>query len=367
MSRLAELVKPHIRELTPYPPGKPIEELERELGLEGSIKLASNESPLGPSPRVIEAVRRAAATLNRYPDGSCFYLRRALAARLGVSDESLLFGTGSDEILELLVKVFLSPGEEAVFAWPGFAMYPIVAQGMGGTPVAVDLDADYRIDVGALLGAVTDRTRLVFLANPNNPTATSIGAAEFAELLAGLPDHVILVSDEAYVEYARRADFPPSLEALRSHPTVVVLRTFSKIHGLAGLRLGYAVADPELIGYLERARHPFNVSSVGQVAALAALDDREHVERVREVTHAGLEQLERGCDRLGLRYPRSDANFLLVEVGADAERIYQGLLRRGVITRPLGAFGLTRHLRVTAGLPEENTRFLEGLAAELGR
>lgn len=363
--RIARLANPHVRELTPYPPGKPIEELERELGITGSVKLASNESPLGPSRRAVEAIHAAVESLNRYPDGSCYYLREALAARLGVAGENLLFGAGSDEILELLAKAFLAPGDEAVFPWPSFAMYPIVTQGMGAVPVRAELDADYRADVEKLAAAVTPRTRLLFLANPNNPTGTSIGAAAFQRLLESVPEDVIVACDEAYLEYVRRADFPDALRALRERSTLVVLRTFSKIHGLAGLRVGYAIGDPELIGILERARHPFNVNSLAQVAACAALQDEEHVAAVQKLTREGLARLERGFEELGLRYAQSDANFVLVDVGERAADLYQHLLRRGVIVRPLGAFGLDRHLRVTVGLPEENERLLEVLREAL--
>ncbi len=367
MSRIRELVRPHIRELEPYPPGKPIEELERELGIESSIKLASNESPLGPSRRAVEAIFQQAEQLNRYPDGSSYYLRQAVAQHLDVVPESLLFGAGSDELLEILVKTFLGPGEEVVYPWPSFAMYPIVTVGMGGTPRPVDLDAEYRADVDKLLDAVGERTKLVFLANPNNPTGMSLGSAEFERLLQGLPDHVILVADEAYNEYVRRPDYPRSLTLIASHATLVVLRTLSKIHGLAGLRVGYAVGDPELISYMERARHPFNVSSLAQAAAVAALGDPEHLERVRSLTHEGLALFEKGFRELGLDYLPSDANFVLVDVGADAAAVYERLLRLGVITRPLGAFGLAQHLRVTAGLPEENQRLLDALREVLGR
>lgn len=365
--KLADLMKAHILELEAYPPGKPIEELERELGVTGSIKLASNESPLGPSRRALEAAVQATEGLNRYPDGSCYYLREALAGRLGVAPEALIFGTGSDELLEILAKCVLGPGDEALFPWPSFAMYPIVTRGMGALPVEVELGDGYRVDVERVLAAVTERTRVVFLANPNNPTGTSIGQADFDRLVDGLPAHAILVHDEAYREYVRRPDFPDTLAALPRRPTLLGLRTFSKVYGLAGLRVGYAVGDPELIGYLERARHPFNVNSMAQAAALAALEDREHVERVRELTHRGIESLERVFDELGLGYARSDANFVLVEVGGDAHSLYERLLKHGVITRPVGAFGLTSHLRVTVGLPAENERFVEALRAELGR
>ena len=367
MTRIRDLANPHIGELEPYPPGKPIEELERELGIEGSIKLASNESAFGPSSRVVEAIRAAAAGVHRYPDGSSFYLRRALAKALGVEPVELLFGVGSDEILEILVKTFLQPGDDVVFPWPSFAMYPIVTRGRGGRPVAVPLDSELRVDVDALLAAVTDRTRLLFVANPNNPTGTSIGEADLRRLLRDLPERVILVVDEAYREYVRRADFPQTTPEIQRRPTLVVLRTFSKIYGLAGLRIGFAVGDRELIGLLERARHPFNVSSIAQAAAVAALEDREHVERVRAATASGLARLEEGFRGLGLSFPESDTNFVLVRVGPEARHVYEALLRRGVITRPLGAFGLSEHLRITVGLPEENERLLETLREVLGR
>jgi histidinol-phosphate aminotransferase len=365
--RVRDLANPHIVDLEPYPPGKPIEEVERELGVRGSIKLASNECPLGPSPRALEAIRKAAAGLHRYPDGSSYYLRRALAKALGVGEDQLLFGCGSDECLELLVKTFLGRGDEAVFPWPSFAMYPIVTKGMGGVAVRVPLDGELRADVSALARAVTDRTRMLFLANPNNPTGTSIGAEELQRLLASVPERVVVVCDEAYREYARREDFPDSLSAIPRRPTLVVLRTFSKIYGLAGLRIGFAVGSPELVGLLERARHPFNVSSLAQAGALAALGDDEHVARARSVNAEGVERLERGFREMELLFAPTDANFVLVRIGPNAGEVYERLLRRGVITRPMGAFGLPEWLRVTVGLPEENERLLAELAGALGR
>lgn len=363
----AELANAHVRELTPYPPGKPIEETERELGISGAVKLASNESPIGPSRRAVEAIFAAAEQLNRYPDGSCHYLREAVSRALGVGGEQLCFGAGSDELLEILAKSYLGPGDDAIMPWPSFAMYPLVVRGMGARPIQVPLDAELVADVDALAAAVTDRTRLLFLANPNNPTGTSIGREAFERLLARVPERVVIVCDEAYVEFVRRPDFPDAIAAIARRPTLVVLRTFSKVYGLAGLRVGYAICDAELCGILERARHPFQVNSLAQVAARAALEDRAHVERVRALTHAGLAQLERAFDELGLRYARSDANFLLVEVGERAGELYDRLLHDGVITRPMGAFGLLRHLRITAGLPEENERLIKSLRRELAR
>jgi len=363
--KIAELVNPHILALRPYEPGKPIDALERELGISGSIKLASNEAPVGPSPRALEALQAESSSLNRYPEDSCHHLRAELAEALGVSSEQLIFGAGSDEVLDLLGRCFLGPGDDLVFPWPSFAMYPIVAASQGARAIQVPLDASLRADPDALIRAVTPRTRLLFLANPNNPTGTSISADAFAQLLQRVPPDVVIAADEAYVEYVRRPDFPDSLAWLRKRRTLVVLRTFSKIYGLAGLRVGFGVGDPELISLLARARHPFNVNTLAQAAARGALRDPEHVARVRALTHSGLEFLERGLRDLGLGFAQSDANFLLVEVGPRAAELYERLLRRGVITRPVSGFGLDRHLRVTIGLPEENKRFLDALAKEL--
>jgi histidinol-phosphate aminotransferase len=366
MTALSKRVRANIHALKAYEPGKPIEEIEREHGIRGAVKLASNESPLGPSEAVIEALHAALPELHRYPDGACYKLRAELAARLAVAPKALVFGTGSDEILELLAKVFLDAGDDVVFAWPSFTMYPLIAQGMGARSVQIPLDAGYQVDVERLADAVTPRTKLVFVANPNNPTGVSLGAAEIERLLARVPDDVVVVLDEAYCEYVRRADYPRSLEYLASHANLVIMRTFSKIHGLAGLRIGYAIASPELCGFLERARHPFNVNSLAQVAATAALCDEARIAHVRSLTHAGLAQLEKGLAELGLSHPPTDANFLLVDVGIPAHEMAARLECRGVITRSMAAFGLVSHLRITVGMPEENARVLTALLAELG-
>jgi histidinol-phosphate aminotransferase len=365
--KLRDLVNTHIRDLAPYVPGKPVEELERELGISGSVKLASNESPIGPSRRAVEAIFAAAENLNRYPDDTCFALRHALATHLRVAPEALCFAGGSDGILDLLAKCFLAPGDEALFPWPSFAMYPIMTRGAGAVPVQVPLDREYRADVSALLAAVTPRTRLLVLANPNNPTGTSIGAADFTRLVRELPERIVLVADEAYVAFVRSADFPDSLAALRERKTLIVLRTFSKAHALAGLRVGYGIGDPELISYLERARHPFIVNSLAQVAAAAALADTAHSARIAKLTHDGIAQLEAGLRALGLRFAKTDANFVMIDVGPGADELQQRLQKHGVITRPLGGFGLATSLRVSVGTQEENERFLASLALERKR
>ncbi len=355
---LEKLIKPHIRGLQPYQPGKPIEELERELGLSGSIKLASNESPLGPSPMAVAALEQAIAGVHRYPDGASFALRRKLADRLRVDERQLVFGAGADEVLELLAKILLGPGDECVFAWPSFAMYPIVVQGMGATPVQVPLDHEMVHDLPALASAVNDRTKLVFVCNPNNPTGTSVGAEAFDAFMENLPDDVVVAIDEAYVDFARRPDFPDALAWLPRRPGTIVLRTFSKIFGLAGLRIGYGVADLELADYLQRARHPFNVNRLAEVAATAALDDREYKERVTRLNGKGVDYLSRELRALGMEVYPTDANFVLVRTGAEA---YEQLLAEGVIVRPMAGFGLPDHVRISVGLPEENERLVKTL------
>jgi len=355
---LERIVKPHVLSLEPYEPGKPAEELDRELGIEGSIKLASNENPHGPSPRAVEAVRAAAGTVHRYPDGASFALRRRMASDLAVDGSQLVFGCGADEVLELLCKVLVGPGDEVVYAWPSFAMYPIVVRGMGGTPVPVPLTPELVHDLPALAAAITERTRLVLVCNPNNPTGTSVGAEALDGFLAGLPPDVVVAIDEAYVDFARRSDFPDSLAWVRRRPGTIVLRTFSKILGLAGLRIGYGVADAELADYLQRARHPFNVNRLAEVAALAALDDREHVERTVRGNAEGVNYLTRELEALGVQVWPTDANFLLARTGPGVQ---ERLLNEGVIVRPLNGFGMPEHVRISIGLPEENERLIKTL------
>jgi len=355
---ISDLVNAHIRDLSPYEPGKPVEALERELGIAGSIKLASNENPLGPSPRAVEAIRKEAAGVHRYPDGASFALRERLAERLGVAGDQLVFGAGGDEVLELLAKVFLRPGVEVVFAWPSFAMYPIVVKGMGATPVQVPLTEDFVHDLPAIAAAITERTRLVFVCNPNNPTGTSVGAEDFDRFVASLPPDVILAVDEAYFDFARRPDFPDALAWVRRRPGTLVIRTFSKISGLAGVRIGFGVADAETASYLQRARHPFNVSRLAEVAALAALDDLAHVEATQRNNADGVAYLTAELRALGVEVWPTDANFLLARAGAGTQ---EALLREGVIVRPLAGFGMPDHIRISIGVPEENQRLVAAL------
>ena len=363
---LEKLVKPHILEIKPYQPGKPVEQLERELGIEGAIKIASNENPHGPSPRALAAMRERLDEMNRYPDGAAFALRAELAHRFGVDPAQLVFGCGADEVLELLAKSFLGPGDEVVYAWPSFAMYPVVVKGMGATAVHVPLDDDLVHDLDAMARAVTPKTKMVLLCNPNNPTGTSFGQAAFDEFVRSLPDDLILVVDEVYVEFARRNDFPDSLSLLARRPGTISVRSFSKLYGLAGLRIGYGICDPELSDILDRARHPFNVSRLAEIAAVAALGDHDHVERTLRLNREGADYLTRELAGLGVKVWPTDTNFMLIQVGDSqvqngGQETYEKLLREGVIVRPLPGTGLDQHVRVTIGKPEENERLVKAL------
>jgi histidinol-phosphate aminotransferase len=364
MTDVRALLPEWIRTLTPYPPGMPIEELERELGIRDSIKLASNENPLGPSPKALAALAAALPNLHRYPDGSAFYLKRRLAERLGVSPDEVIVGNGSNEIIELVVRTFLRPRDEAVMADQAFVIYRMVTQAAAGTPRIVPL-RDFTHDLDAIGEAVTPRTRIVFLANPNNPTGTIFRRAAWESLLAALPRHVIVVADDAYAEYVDDPEYPDTIASRREGAVpVITLRTFSKLYGLAGVRVGYGVAPAAVIEALGRVRQPFNVNALAQVAALAALDDDEHVRRTLALNREGMAYLVGEFRRLGIAWVPSAANFVLVRVGHGA-RVYDALLRHGVIVRPMDVYGFPEHVRVTIGLPAENERFVAALAAVL--
>jgi histidinol-phosphate aminotransferase len=357
---MAIKISPDIAGITPYSPGKPIEELERELGISGSIKLASNENPLGPSPKALAVLAEAAKTLNRYPDGGGYYLRQALAERWKVAPDQIILGNGSDEIITFLSKTFLEPGDEAVMADPSFVVYKIDVTAVHARPVCVPLK-DHRHDLPAMADRVTSRTRLVFVCNPNNPTGTYVTAAEVAAFLKAVPPDVIIVFDEAYYEYVTADDYPNTLEILKAGRPVVLLRTFSKIYGLAGLRIGYGLTTPEIVQHMNRIRPPFNTNSLAQRAALAALADEDHVRESRRVNAEGMALLSARLAELGLTVIPSQANFLYFDVNQDGKAVFDALLRRGVIVRHLGG----TFLRVTIGLPHENQRFIESLQAVL--
>jgi histidinol-phosphate aminotransferase len=354
------LANEHILGIAPYEPGKPIEELERELGIQWAIKLASNENPLAPSDRVQKAIAAALAALNRYPDGSGFYLRQALAKRHNMAPEQIVLGNGSNELIELIVRAFLRPGEEAIIPHPSFVVYPMIVQAAGGIRVVITLK-DYRLDLEAMARAVTPLTKLVFIANPNNPTGTIVTTAEVERFMAGIPPTVIVVFDEAYIEFATGPDFPETLSYVRHGRKVFVLRTFSKASSLAGLRVGYGIAQADAMALLHRVRQPFNVNSLAQVAALAALDDDGHILECVRMNEAGRHFLYDEFTALGLKYVTSRANFILVDVGRNAHDVYQRLLREGVIVRPMTSFGMETALRITVGTPEENRRLIKAL------
>jgi histidinol-phosphate aminotransferase len=369
---IADLVAPAVRELHPYVPGKPIAELEREYGVSDIIKLASNENPLGPGPRARAAMSAVMAAIGLYPDGSGFELKQRLARHHGVPIESITLGNGSNDILVLLAEAFLTPDTEAIYAQYCFAVYPIAVQAVGARArVAPANPADapmpFGHDLGAMAALVNPRTRLVFIANPNNPTGTWLDASSLLGFLRALPDSVIAVVDEAYFEYSRDADCPDASAWLRDLSNLVVVRTFSKAHGLAGLRVGYALSQPQLAETLNRLRQPFNVNSLALAAATAALDDQAHVERTVALNRAGREQLRTGLAALGLRVVPSAGNFVLVDLARPSGPVYEGLLRQGVIARPLLNYGMPNHLRITTGTLEQNQRTLEALAAILGR
>ncbi len=362
---VSRLVPTHIAAIDPYPPGKPIEELERELGITNSIKLASNENPLGPSPKAVAAIREKLGGLHRYPDGSGYYLRRRIAEKLKVPMEGVVLGNGSNEIIELVIRTFIRPGLEVVIPNPSFLVYQLAVQTVGGTVVSVPLK-DFAIDLEGILGAITDRTRLIFVNNPNNPTGTVLSEEAFRNFFQKLPSDVVVVIDEAYIEFAPKGSTFDGLDFVSTQgPWVVTTRTFSKAYGLAGLRIGYGVMDPQLASFLHRVRQPFNVGTLAQTAALAALDDDEFLEKSRAVVHEGLKFLYQGLESLGVPYLRTSTNFFLIAVPVDAKKVYEAMLREGVIIRAMNAYGLDRYVRVNVGLPEENERFLRTFAKVL--
>ena len=362
--KTVEQVPDYIRSLIPYEPGKPIEEVEREYGITNSVKLASNENPLGPSPKALAAMRAKLDQLNLYPDGDCYYLKQGLSRKLGVAPETLILGNGSNEIIELAARTFLRPGDEAVMAEQAFVVYQLIVQAVGGRSRAVALK-NFTHDLPALAEAVTPRTRMIFLANPNNPTGTIFRRAEWERFLGKVSPDVVLIVDEAYFEYVQDADYPDSLRYHTNDRAIITLRTFSKLYGLAGLRIGYGIGSKELIGLMQRVRQPFNVNAPAQWGALAALEDAEHVERSLEVNRQGLEFLRKEFARLCLEFVPSQANFILVRVGRGQE-VFQQLLKRGIIVRPTAGYRFPEHVRVTVGTMEENRQFIQALENVIG-
>ena len=351
---------PGVRSLTPYQPGKPIEELERELGLTDIVKLASNENPLGPGPLAREAMAAAMREIERYPDGSGHVLRMALARELNLDPARITLGNGSNELLELVARTFVTPDDEVVFSQHSFVVYPIVTQAIGARAVEVPA-REYGHDLAAMADACGERTRLVFIANPNNPTGTWNGRQALRKLLETVPGHTLVVVDEAYFEYVDHPQYPNALDWIDEFDNLVVTRTFSKVHGLAALRVGFAVSNLQIADLINRVRQPFNVNTLGMVAAAKALEDKAHVSASKALNHRGLRLLEEGARKLGLSFIPSIGNFLTVEMPGPAGDFYEALLRQGVIVRPIAGYGLPNHLRVSVGLESENERFVSAL------
>jgi len=351
---------PTVAALRPYEPGKPIEELQRELGIGDPVKLASNENPLGPSPKAVTAMRAALGEVNRYPDGACWAVCRKIAARHGVTADRIFMAGGSVEVLNLLAFLFIRPGLNAVFSEHSFAIYALATAAAGGTAKTVPMKDGFYFDLDAMAAAIDADTRLVFLDNPTNPAGTIVKRADWERFLARVPEHVVIVADEAYFEFVRDRDYPDSLAYHAPHRMIVTMRTFSKIFGLAGVRVGYAVARPDLVQLLHKVRQPFNVTSLAQAGVLAGMDDDAHVRATLENNAAGIEYLEREFKRLGLAYVPTHANFILTAVG-DGQAVFDRLLKLGVIVRPMGAYGWPHHVRISVGLPEENRRLIAAL------
>jgi histidinol-phosphate aminotransferase len=370
MTSLSRLATSAVQQLAPYIPGKPLEELEREYGISNSIKLASNENPLGMGAKARSAIQNALGTLGLYPDGSGFELKAALARKHGCAPECITLGNGSNDVLVMLAEAFLAPDLEAVFSQYCFAVYPIVVQATGAQArVAPALPAAHvqglGHDLDAMHASITARTRLIFIANPNNPTGTWVEAARLEQFVASVPAHALVIVDEAYLEYVTEPGFADASTWLSRYPNLVVTRTFSKAYGLAGLRVGYALSHPDVADMLNRVRQPFNVNSLALAAASAALTDVDHLTRSVAVNTAGMKQIREGLDRLGITALPSQGNFVLIDTKRSAAAVYEAMLRQGVIVRPVGNYALPQHLRITIGTAQENARMLDALAHAL--
>ncbi|HPW77118.1 MAG: Histidinol-phosphate aminotransferase 2 [Candidatus Omnitrophica bacterium ADurb.Bin292] len=359
--------KKHIQDIRPYEPGKPIRELQREYGIRNVTKLASNENPLGrPSTKAMRAMRKAIREVHLYPEGSCHYIAERLSRELDLPTDQIIFGNGSNEIIELVGRGFLSEGDEVISSEMSFLVYPILTQVCGGRFQAVPVTRDYRCDLPGILARVTPKTKVIFIANPNNPTGTYVTAQEMEAFLAKVPPHVIVCLDEAYVDFVDAGDFPKMLNYVREgRPNLVVIRTFSKAYGLAGLRIGYAAASKEMVAYLHKIRQPFNVNSVAQAAAVATLDDKFFLWKTKWMVARGRKYFYRQFKRLGLEYLPSQANFILLNLKKDGNEVFQELLRSGMIVRAMGAYKLPTWIRVTIGRRSENAQLIRLLKTNL--
>jgi histidinol-phosphate aminotransferase len=356
---MKKLWKEILDQITPYEPGRPIEEVKRELGLDKVIKLASNENPMGPSQKVLDAIMEAAKDANRYPDGGCFYLRKALSENLSVPGEKIVFGNGSDELIILALRAFVHPGEEVIVSDPTFMVYKIASKVVGAEIVTVPA-VDFKYDLDGMLKSITPKTKMIFIANPENPTGTYIPKKEFNEFIEQVPEDVVVFVDEAYYEFAAVGDYPENIPLTeRKDKNVIVSRTFSKAYALAGLRVGYAIARRDLAVILNKVREPFNINSLAQVAAIAALADTESLNLSIKLVNEGKEQFYEVFEKLGLDYVHSRTNFILINVKRDSKAVFEHMLRAGVIIREMSVWGLSGFVRVNVGTPEENDRFVE--------
>lgn len=354
------LAAPGIANLQPYVPGKPVSELERELGITNSIKLASNENPLGAGPKALEALQGEMSELALYPDGGAYALRSALAQKHGVDLDQITVGNGSNDVLDMVARVFLYPGRESLFSQHAFAVYPLSSMAVGAELKIAPAKA-FGHDLDAMRAMISGDTGVIWIANPNNPTGTWLNRDDLYAFVEQVPRNIIVVVDEAYFEYVQEADYPDATQWLKQFPNLVVTRTFSKAYGLAALRIGYGLSHPDVADLLNRVRQPFNANSFAQAAAIAALGDEDYLRESMELNSAGLQQLADGFDRLGLQYIPSVGNFLTVNVGRSADQVDKALLSEGVITRPVENYGLENSLRISVGLESENARFLEAL------
>ena len=359
---LLNLTAPGVARLQPYQPGKPMDELERELGISDIVKLASNENPFGPSPKALQAAQQSLQGVSRYPDGNGFALRKALADFHSVAPDCVSIGNGSNEILELVARLFLVPGSQSMFSQHAFAVYPIVTQAVGAEAVVVPVQREtFQVDLYGMLTKLSDRVRVLFLANPNNPTGTWLPADELRAFIEKIPPQVVIVIDEAYFEYVDKPGYASAVDWINDFPNLLVTRTFSKIYGLAGFRMGYSVSQPQMAELLNRVRQPFNTNMPAQIAAVAALKDTQHLQKSRELNLAGMQQLETAFTALGLSYIPSAGNFICVNFECDSMPIYDALLQQGVIVRPIANYGMPTWLRITVGSEAENQRFLDVL------
>ena len=352
--------KPSIDTIQPYQGGKPIEEVQRELGITDIIKLASNENPLGPSPLAVQAIAESAKQVHLYPDGNAFYLKNDLAQHLGVSTEQLILGNGSNDVLQLIAEAYVAPDDEVIYAAGAFVVYSLVTKLCSAISVVVPMQNDTH-DLSAMAAAITDKTRVIFVANPNNPTGTMVTAEEMVAFMELVPDDVLVVFDEAYYEYVHRSDYPQTLPYVLEGRNFIITRTFSKIYGLAGLRIGYGIAPPALIETLNRVRQPFNCSLVGQAAARAALQDTDHVTKSQMSNTAGKAFLYQAFDNIGLRYARTEGNFIMLHLEQLGTDIADALLQKGIIVRPIAGYGYLNAVRVTIGTQQENETFIAAL------